>query len=268
MEGFVGRGQELVAAFGYKAIAALLILVVGRWVAKAVRNVTRRMMGRSEMDATLVSFIESLVYYTILAFAVLAALAQLGIQTTSFIALIGAAGLAVGLALQGSLANFASGVLLLLFRPFKVGDYIEGAGVAGVVEEIHIFTTLLGTLDNKAIIIPNSKLTGDNITNYTSKDKRRVDLVFGVAPGSDIDIVKRVIAGVLGSDARILKDPSPTIAVQGIAGGVLEFVVRPWVKTEDYWDVFFNTNENMKKRFDAEGIRGPVPQREVHLHQA
>ncbi|MBE0602984.1 MAG: mechanosensitive ion channel, partial [Deltaproteobacteria bacterium] len=256
MEGFVGRGQELVAAFGYKAIAALLILVVGRWVAKAVRNVTRRMMGRSEMDATLVSFIESLVYYTILAFAVLAALAQLGIQTTSFIALIGAAGLAVGLALQGSLANFASGVLLLLFRPFKVGDYIEGAGVAGVVEEIHIFTTLLSTLDNKAIIIPNSKLTGDNITNYTRKDKRRVDLVFGVAPGNDIDLVKRVIAGVLESDARILKDPAPTIAVQGIAVGVLEFAVRPWVRTEDYWDVFFSTNENMKKRFDAEGIRG------------
>jgi len=218
MEGFIGRGQELVAAFGYKAIAALLILVIGRWAAKAVRNLTRRIMGRSEMDATLVSFIESLVYYAILAFVVLAALAQLGIQTTSFIALIGAAGLAIGLALQGSLANFASGVLLLMFRPFKVGDYIEGAGVAGVVEEIHIFTTLLSTLDNKAIIIPNSKLTGDNITNYTRKDKRRVDLVFGVSPGEDIDKVKRAIEEVLGSDAG--------------------------------------------------GIRGPVPQREVHLHQA
>ena len=151
----------------------LLILVIGRWAAKALRNVTRRIMGRSAMDPTLVSFVESLVYFAILAFVVLAALAQLGIQTTSFIALIGAAGLAVGLALQGSLANFASGVLLLIFRPFKVGDYIEGAGVAGVVEEIHIFTTLLGTLDNKAIIIPNSKLTGDNITNYTRKDTRR-----------------------------------------------------------------------------------------------
>ena len=158
-------------------------------------------MGRSEMDPTLVSFVESLVYFAILAFVVLAALAQLGIQTTSFIAVIGAAGLAVGLALQGSLANFAAGVLLLIFRPFKVGDYIEGAGVAGVVEEIHIFTTLLGTPDNKAIIIPNSKLTGDNITNYTRKDKRRIDLVFACRPGNDIDKVKRAISEVLGDDA-------------------------------------------------------------------
>ncbi len=268
MEGFFATGQELVTAFGYKAIAAILILVIGRWAAKAVRNLTKRMMDRSEMDPTLVAFIGSLVYFAILAFVVLAALAQLGIQTTSFIALIGAAGLAIGLALQGSLANFASGVLLLLFRPFKVGDYIEGAGVAGVVEEIRIFTTQLGTPDNKAIIIPNSKLTGDNITNYTRKDKRRVDLVFGVAPGNDIDKVKRALAEVLGSDARILKDPVPTVAVQGIAGGVLEFAVRPWVRTEDYWNVFFDTNENVKKRFDAEEIRGPVPQREVHLHQA
>jgi len=268
MEGFIEGGEELIASFAYKVIAALLILAIGRWAAKAVRNVTRRMMGRSDMDPTLVSFVESLVYFAILAFVVLAALAQLGIQTTSFIAVIGAAGLAVGLALQGSLANFASGVLLLVFRPFKVGDFIEGAGVAGIVEEIRIFTTLLSTPDNKAIIIPNSKLTGDNITNYTRKERRRVDLVFGVAPGNDIDLVKRAIRDVLASDPRILKDPAPAVAVQGIAGGVMEFAVRPWVKTEDYWDVFFAANENVKKRFDAEGVRGPVPQREVLLRQA
>ncbi len=268
MEGFIEGGEELIASFGYKVIAALLIFLIGRWAAKAVRNITRRMMGRSDMDPTLVSFVESLVYFAILAFVVLAALAQLGIQTTSFIAVLGAAGLAVGLALQGSLANFASGVLLLVFRPFKVGDYIEGAGVAGLVEEIRIFTTTLSTLDNKAIIIPNSKLTGDNITNYTSKDNRRVDLVFGVSPGNDIDAVKRAVLGVLEADARVLKDPAPTVAVQGIAGGVMEIAVRPWVKTEDYWEVYFGTNENVKKRFDADGIRGPVPQREVLLHQA
>jgi small conductance mechanosensitive channel len=267
MEGFIGRGEELIASFGYKVIAALLIFLIGRWAAKAARNVTRKMMGRGDMDPTLVSFVESLVYFAMLAFVVLAALAQLGIQTTSFIAVLGAAGLAVGLALQGSLANFASGVLLLVFRPFRVGDYIEGAGVAGVVEEIRIFTTMLSTLDNKAIIIPNSKLTGDNITNYTKKDRRRVDLVFGVAVGNDIDAVKRAVLGVLEADARVLKDPAPTVAVQGIAGGVMEVAVRPWVKTEDYWDVYFGTNENVKKRFDADGIRGPVPQREVRLHR-
>ena len=268
MEAIIPKVQELVSTFGIKVVTALLILVIGRWVAKFLRNLTGKMMGKGNLDATLVKFVGNLVYFALLAFVVLAALAQVGIQTTSFIAIIGAAGLAVGLALQGSLANFAAGVLLVIFRPFKVGDYIEGAGVGGIVEEIHIFSTLLCTLDNKAIIVPNAKLTGDNITNYTMKEKRRVDLVFGVSYGEEIEQVKRVIAGVLGSDARILKDPSPTVAVLGIEGGSVTFAVRPWVRTEDYWDVYFNTNENMKKQFDAEGIKIPVPRRDVHLHQA
>ena len=268
MGDIITKGQELVATFGIKVATALLILVIGRWVAKFLRTLTGKMMEKGNLDATLVKFVGNLVYFALLAFVVLAALAQVGIQTTSFIALIGAAGLAVGLALQGSLANFAAGVLLVIFRPFKVGDYIEGAGVGGIVEEIHIFNTLLGTLDNKAIIVPNAKLTGDNITNYTMKAKRRVDLVFGVSYGEEIEKVKRVIAGVLESDARILKDPAPTVAVLGIDGGGVTFAVRPWVRTEHYWDVYFNTNENMKKQFDAEGIQIPVPRRDVHLHQA
>ena len=268
MEAIISKVQELVATFGIKVVTALLILVIGRWVAKYLRGLTGKMMGKSSVDAMLVKFVGSLIYFALLGFVVLAALAQVGIQTTSFIAIIGAAGLAVGLALQGSLANFAAGVLMLIFRPFKVGDYIEGAGVAGIVEEIHIFNTLLGTLDNKAIIVPNAKLTGDNITNYTMKEKRRVDLVFNVSYGEEIEKVKRVIAGVLGSDARIVKDPSPTVAVLGIEGGSVTFAVRPWVRTEDYWDVYFNTNENMKKQFDAAGIQIPVPRRDVRLHQA
>jgi len=268
MEAILPKVQELVSTFGIKVATALLILVIGRWVAKFLRNLTGKMMGKGNLDATLVKFVGNLVYFALLVFVVLAALAQVGIQTTSFIAIIGAAGLAVGLALQGSLANFAAGVLLVIFRPFKVGDYIEGAGVGGIVEEIHIFSTLLCTLDNKAIIVPNAKLTGDNITNYTMKEKRRVDLVFGVSYGEEIEKVKRVIAGVLGSDARILKDPSPTVAVLGIEGGSVTFAVRPWVRTEDYWDVYFNTNENMKRQFDAEGIKIPVPRRDVHLQQA
>jgi len=268
MEAIISKVQELVSTFGIKVVTALLILVIGRWVAKFLRNLTRKMMTKGNLDATLVKFVGNLVYFALLAFVILAALGQVGIQTTSFIAVIGAAGLAVGLALQGSLANFAAGVLLVIFRPFKVGDYIEGAGVGGIVEEIHIFNTLLGTLDNKAIIVPNAKLTGDNITNFTMKEKRRVDLVFGVSYGEEIEKVKRVIAGVLGSDARILKDPSPTVAVLGIEGGSVTFAVRPWVRTEYYWDAYFNTNENMKKQFDAEGIQLPVPRRDVHLHQA
>ena len=268
MEGIVAKGQDLIVAFGIRAVTALLILVVGRWVAKFLRKVTGNMMGKSNLDPTLVTFIGSLLYFSLLTFVALAALAQLGIQTTSFIAVIGAAGLAVGLALQGSLANFAAVVLMLIFRPFKVGDYIEGAGVAGVVEEIHIFNTMLGTLDNKAIIIPNAKLTGDNITNYTRKEKRRVDLTFLVGYGEEIGKVKRVIAEVLAGDRRILQDPPPNIAVLGIRDGGVEFAVRPWVRTQDYWDVFSDTNENMKKRFDAEGILLPVPRRDVVVHQA
>jgi len=268
MEAIIPKVQELASTFGIKAVTALLILVIGRWVAMFLRNLTGKMMGKTNVDATLVRFVGNLVYFALLVFVVLAALGQLGIQTTSFIAIIGAAGLAVGLALQGSLANFAAGVLLVIFRPFKVGDYIEGAGVGGIVEEIHIFNTLLCTLDNKAIIVPNAKLTGDNITNFTMKEKRRVDLVFGVSYGEEIEKVKRVIAGVLASDARILKDPASTVAVLGIEGGSVTFAVRPWVRTEDYWDVYFNTNENMKKQFDAEGIQIPVPRRDVHLHQA
>jgi len=268
MEALIPKVQELVSTFGIKVVTALLILVIGRWVAMFLRNLTRNMMAKGNLDATLVKFAGNLVYFALLAFVVLAALGQVGIQTTSFIAVIGAAGLAVGLALQGSLANFAAGVLLVIFRPFKVGDYIEGAGVGGIVEEIHIFSTLLGTVDNKAIIVPNAKLTGDNITNYTMKENRRIDLVFSVSYGEEIEKVKRVIIGVLGSDARILKDPSPTVAVQGIEGGSVTFAVRPWARTEDYWDVYFTTNENMKKQFDAEGIQIPVPRRNVHLLQA
>ncbi len=268
MEGVIARGQELVAAFGIKVATALLILVVGRWVAKLLRNLAGKLMGKNRVDPTLIAFVGRLVYFAILTFVALAALAQLGIQTTSFIAVIGAAGLAVGLALQGSLANLAAGVLMLIFRPFKVGEYIEGAGVAGVVEEIHVFTTLLSTLDNKAIIIPNAKLTGDNIINYTRKDKRRVDLVFSVGCGEELEKVKRAIAGVMGEDPRILKDPPPTVGIRGIEGGKVEFAVRPWIRTDGYWNVFFDTNENIKRRFDAEGIRGPVPQREVRIHPA
>jgi len=268
MEEFLARGQELITVFGYKAIAAVLILVIGRLAAKVLRNIVKTLMVKGEMEPTLVSFVGSLVYFSILAFVVLAALAQLGIQTTSFIAVIGAAGLAVGLALQGSLANFASGVLLLIFRPFKVGDYIEGAGVAGNVEEINIFTTLLCTPDNKAIIVPNAKLTGDNIVNYTRKDRRRIDLVFSVSAGNDIDQVKRSIAEVLGNEPRILKDPPPAVAVQSVAGGAIEFAVRPWVKTADYADVSSDLTGNMKRRFDADRIAGPVPRQDVRLLQA
>jgi small conductance mechanosensitive channel len=267
MENITDKVWELLTLYGFKVIAAFIVLVVGRWVAKFLRNIARRLMEKREVDPTIVSFTIGLTYIALMAFIILASLGQLGIQTTSFIAIIGAAGLAIGLALQGSLANFAAGFLMIIFKPFKVGDYIEGAGTAGTVEEIQVFTTQLKTPDNKTIIIPNAKLTADNIVNISAKPTRRVDFTFGVGYTDDIDEVRQVIVDVLGEDKRILRDPPPTIGVLELADSSVNFAVRPWVNTADYWSVFFDINEAMKKRFDKEGVNIPFPQRDVHLYE-
>jgi small conductance mechanosensitive channel len=267
MEDLLNKIWELLTVYGLKIIAALAILVIGVWISKLLKKVTHRVATKKELDPAIVSFIVNLIYYALLTFVVLAALAQLGIQTTSFIAVIGAAGLAIGLALQGSLANFAAGFLIILFRPFKAGDFIEGAGVMGTVEAIHVFTTQLKSPDNKAIVVPNAKLTADNITNFSAKETRRVDLVFGISYGDNIDKAKEVISEQLAKDARVLKDPAPTIGVVDLADSSVNIVVRPWVKTTDYWNVYFDTIEGIKKRFDSEGISIPFPQRDVHLYE-
>jgi small conductance mechanosensitive channel len=267
MEGLIAKVRELIAVFGLQILAAIAIFIIGKWVAGFLKNFSVKLMTKSKVDATLVRFLGHVIYVAILVFVVLAALGRLGIQTTSFIAVIGAAGLAIGLSLQGSLSNFAAGVLMIIFRPFKVGDVIDGAGVLGTVEEIQIFTTLLKTPDNKAVIIPNAKLTADNITNYTAKSVRRVDFIFGVSYTDDIDKVKDVISDVLKQDERILDDPPPTIGLLEMADSSINFAVRPWVKPADYWNVYFNINELMKKRFDKEGISIPFPQRDVHIYE-
>ena len=222
MDGWLGNMQELVTFYGIKIAAALVILVVGRWIAKAVSRLTERLLNNRKVDRTIVSFVEHLTYIALMTFVVLAALAQLGIQTTSFIADIGAAGLAIGLALQGSLANFAAGFLLIIFKPFKAGDYIEGAGVAGTVEGIQVFTTVLRTADNKTIIVPNAKIMGDNITNYSAKETRRVDLLFGVSYSDDIDKVRRILQNIVDSDpllVRLLVDPTDERLLVDLAEG-------------------------------------------------
>lgn len=259
--------QAFAAFYGIKIIAAIIIFVVGRWVARALRNATKKMMAKGNVDETLISFVGNLTYITLLAFVIIAALNQLGIQTTSFIAVIGAAGLAIGLALQGSLANFAAGVLMIIFRPFKAGDYIEGAGVAGTVEEIQIFATQLKTPDNKTIIVPNAKMMGDNITNYSAKDTRRVDMVIGVGYGDDLKKVREILEDILAKDDRFLEDPAPTIGVLELGDNSVNFAVRPWVKKEDYWGAYFDVTETVKRRFDEEGISIPYPQRDVHLYE-
>jgi small conductance mechanosensitive channel len=228
----------------------------------------RKALSKWNVDVTLVKFIATLSYFSIMAFVIVAALAQIGVQTASFVAIVGAAAFAVGLALQGSLANFASGVLIILFKPFKAGDYVEGGGVAGTVEEVSIFTTVLRSPDNRVIIVPNGKIMADNIVNYSAREIRRVDLVAGVSYSDDIDKVRKVLEIILDEDERVLKDPAPTIGVLELADSSVDFAVRPWVRSSDYWGVFFDLQEKIKKRFDAEGISIPFPQQDVHLHQA
>ncbi len=266
MENIVAKIWELLTIYGLKVVAAIAVLIVGRWVAKGLSGVAEKIMNKRQVDPTIVSFVAHLIYIALLIFVVLAALGQLGIQTTSFIAVIGAAGLAIGLALQGSLSNFAAGFLMIIFRPFKVGEFIEGAGVAGTVEKIQIFTTQLKTPDNKTIIIPNAKLSGDNIVNFSAKGTRRVDMVFGIGYGDDMDKARNIITDVIDNDPRVLKDPPPKIAVLALGDSSVDFAVRPWVNVLDYWDLWFDVTETIKKRFDAEGVSIPFPQRDVHLY--
>jgi len=257
--------QDIVTVWGLKVVAAIAIFIIGRWIAKLVRRGVMRMMERAKVDATIIGFVSNIAYIALLAFVVIAALGQLGIQTTSFIAILGAAGLAIGLALQGSLANFAAGFLMIIFRPFKVGDFIEGAGVAGVVEEMQIFTTTLKTGDNKIIIVPNAKLSGDNIINYSARETRRVDMTVGVAYDADLSKVKEVLNEIISKEERILADPAPQVAVAELADSSVNFIVRVWTSTSDYWGVKFAVTETVKNRFDAEGIGIPFPQRDIHI---
>ncbi len=266
MENVADKVYEILTVYGLKIIAAIAIFIIGRWVAKAVKRLVERLMKKGGVDGTLIKFVGNMAYIALLAFVVIGALNQLGIQTTSFIAILGAAGLAIGLALQGALANFAAGFLLIIFRPFKVGDIIEGAGVSGVVEEIQIFTTQLKTPDNKTVIIPNAKLTDDNIINWTSKGIRRVDMTMGIGYDDDIDKARKIMADIIAEDDRVLENPGTTIAVAELADSSVNFTVRPWVKVEHYWDVYFDLTEKIKKAFDAQGVSIPYPQQDVHMY--
>ncbi len=267
MESLWLKVQEWVAFYGLKVVAAVVIFIAGRWIAQVIQGLTGRVLTMKKVDPTIVSFVQHLAYIALLTFFVIAALAQVGIQTTSFIAVIGAAGLAIGLALQGSLANFAAGFLMIIFKPFKAGDYIEGGGAAGVVEKIEVFTTTMTTVDNKVVIIPNAKMMGDNIINYSAKESRRVDLDFGVSYGDDIDKVRKCLQDIISGDSRILKDPGASILVKELAASSVVFQLRAWVKGPDYWDVHFGLVETVKKQFDAQGISIPFPQRDVHVYE-
>jgi len=246
---------------------AIIILAIGFWGAKLITRLIKGLMERREVDPALTGFVGNLVNAVVITFAVIAALNQLGIQTTSLVAIVGAAGLAIGLALKDSMGNFAAGVMILIFKQFKAGDFIEAAGVTGVVETLNIFSTQLRTADNKTIFVPNGKLVGDNIINYSTKPTRRVDLVIGVSYDADLSHVKSVLEDILASDSRILNDPAPTIGVLALADNSVNFAVRPWVNAADYWGVYFDLHAGVKTRFDTEKIGIPYPQRDVHIHQ-
>lgn len=262
--------QELmptIQTFGMRILVAVVIFIVGRWIASLITKMVKRAMAKADVEDTLLNFLGNLIYYVLLAAVVIATINQVGIQTTSLLAVLGAAGLAVGLALQGSLSNFAAGVMIVGFRPYKVGDFIEAGGVAGVVEQVQIFTTVMRTGDNKKIIVPNSQIMAGEITNYSANPTRRVDLVAGCGYDDDLDKVRGVLEGIIAAEDRILDDPAPTIAVSELADSSVNFVVRPWVNSSDYWGVYFDLTEQIKKRFDAEGIAIPYPQRDVHVYK-
>jgi len=258
MQQVLARSQELIAVYGLNVVGAVLILFIGRWVAQIVRKVIQNVMARTKVDVTLVSFVASLSYVALMAFIILAALGQLGIQTTSFIAILGAAGLAVGLALQGSLSNFAAGVLMIIFKPFKVGDFIEAGGASGVVEKIEIFTTTLKSLDNKIIIIPNSRVGGGNITNHTSEPTRLVDLQVAFSYKDDIVKIDGLLKEILDSDERILKVPAPSIGVAKFTETSVRIAVQAWVKTADYDAVAGQILRKIKELFDSKKLMPPL----------
>lgn len=257
----------VVTDYGLRIVAALAILLVGKWIASWLRSVFRKSMQKRKVDAALTGFLSSILYALLMIAVVITAVSQLGVQTTSFIAVLGAAGLAVGLALQGSLSNFASGVLIILFRPFRAGDFVEVGGVMGVIDEIGILMTNMHSIDNKAIIMPNSQILGAHIINFTANSTRRCDMVFGISYGDDIDKAKEIFRSVVEADERCLQDPAPTIAVSELGDSSVNFIVRPWVKAEEYWAVYWDMQETMKKRLEAEGLSIPFPQRDVHLHK-
>jgi len=268
IEGLMNQEKivEYALLYGVKFLMAIFILILGLTIVKYVTKAAKAVMIKVKMDQVLISFFSKIIKSLLIAFVVIASVEQLGVDTTSLAAMIAAAGLAIGLALQGSLSNFAAGVMIIATRPFKIGDYIEVAGVGGSVKDLSIYNTILTTPDNKIITVPNSKITSDNIINFSAQDTRRVDMVFGIGYSDDIAKAKDIINKIISKDKRILKEPDALVALAELADSSVNFNVRPWVKKEDYWDVFYDMHEKVKVAFDEAGVTIPFPQRELYVH--
>lgn len=258
---------DLGVPFLVNLVASVLIYLIGKWLAKMVSNCVESVMNKAKIDEALSKFAHNLIYAAILVFTIIAAIGKIGVQTASFIAVLGAAGLAVGMALQGTLSNFAAGVMIIVLKPFKIGDFVEAGGVLGSVKEIQIFNTILATPDNRRIILPNSKVSGNTITNFTGIDQRRLDMVFGISYDDDIKTAKEVLTRLVQNDERILKDPAPVIAVKELGDSSVNLVCRPWTKPADYWAVWFDLTEKGKVELEKAGCSIPYPQRDVHLYK-
>lgn len=267
MEETISKLIDVGGDFGLKLVAAIAIYIIGKWVVGLVTKLVIKMMQKANVDEALTKFVSSIVRTVLLIFVILAAVGKLGVQTTSFIAILGAAGLAVGMALQGTLGNFAAGVMIILFRPFKIGDFIDAGGVMGSVKEITIFNTIMSTPDNRKIICPNGQITSGTITNFSDTDTRRVDLVFGVSYDDDLSVAKRVLQDLCAADERILKDPETVIAVAELGDSCVNIVCRPWVEPANYWGVHFDITEKAKVELEKAGCSIPYPQRDVHVIQ-
>lgn len=265
---YIDMGINFAMTYGLKIIGAVLIFVIGVWIAKRIQKLLVAVMKKKKVDDTLQTFLENLVYILLMIVIVLAALSALGVETTSFIAILGAAGLAIGLALQGTLGNVGSGVILISFRPFKAGDFVTAGGETGTIGSITLFATTLLTPDNKVITIPNSTIAGGNITNFSAKETRRLSLVFSIGYGDDLKLAKSVLQEIITSDPRVLSDPAPFVGVLELGESSVDFAFRPWVKSEDYWDVHFDMQEKVKLTFDEKGISIPFPQMDIHLNKS
>jgi small conductance mechanosensitive channel len=250
-----------------RIISALAIFVIGRLIARLILKFSDKVMNKANLDVMLVSFLGNILYGLLMAVVVMASLEQLGVKTTSALAILGAAGLAVGLALQSSLSNFAAGVMLIIFRPFKIGDFIEAGGITGVVESITLFSTIMRTGDNREVIVPNGQIYGSTIVNFSARDTRRIDMIFSIGYGDDMRLARSIIEDVIKSDERIFTDPEPTIMVAELGASSVDFAVRPWVKSSEYWIVRAYLLEEIKTRFDAAGVSIPFPQQDVHIKE-
>ena len=256
--------MEIVISYAINIAIAILIFVIGKKIAGILKGIIKKLFEKAQMDETLSKFLSDVAYSVMVIFVVLAALSKLGVDTNSFVAILAAAGLAIGLAFQGALSNIGAGVMIIFFKPFKIGDFIEAGGTMGTVEDINIFNTLFKTGDNKVVIVANSNIISGNITNFSAKDTRRVDMTFGIGYDDDLKLAKQTLIDIINADERVLKEPAPFVAVSELADSSVNFVVRAWVNSSDYWGVHFDTIENVKTTFDEKNISIPYPQMDIH----